>query len=204
MSEYIHNMNKTKKMKMIILIGCIAFLGLAAYFAWKTAHGKTADDAVRFAEEYTQVTEDNVFVYRSVEEILDLMRSGTGIVYLGYPECGWCQAYVPYLNETAREKGIREIWYCNTKEVKENDMDKYYELIDQLDGYLQYTDTGEQWIYVPNVSFHIDGNLIGNDYETSKDTHDLTDPEEYRTETEVQELKHTLAGYMEQVLEEMK
>ena len=91
MSEYIHNMNKTKKMKMIILIGCIAFLGLAAYFAWKTAHGKTADDAVRFAEEYTQVTEDNVFVYRSVEEILDLMRSGTGIVYLGYPECVSCQ-----------------------------------------------------------------------------------------------------------------
>lgn len=83
-------------------------------------------------------------------------------------------------------------------------MDKYYELIDQLDGYLQYTDTGEQWIYVPNVSFHIDGNLIGNDYETSKDTHDLTDPEEYWTETEVQELKHTLAGYMEQVLEGMK
>lgn len=189
---------------MIILIGCIAFLGLAAYFAWKTAHGKTADDAVRFAEEYTQVTEDNVFVYRSVEEVLDLMRSGTGIVYLGYPECGWCQAYVPYLNETAREKGIREIWYCNTKEVKENDMDKYYELIGQLDGYLQYTDTGEQWIYVPNVSFHIDGNLIGNDYETSKDTHNLTDPEAYWTETEVQELKHTLAGYMEQVLEGMK
>ena len=57
---------------------------------------------------------------------------------------------------------------------------------------------------MPNVSFHIDGNLIGNDYETSKDTHDLTDPEEYWTETEVQELKHTLAGYMEQVLEEMK
>ena len=57
---------------------------------------------------------------------------------------------------------------------------------------------------MPNVSFHIDGNLIGNDYETSKDTHNLTDPEAYWTETEVQELKHTLAGYMEQVLEEMK
>lgn len=165
---------------------------------------KNSGGAGRFAEEYPGVTEENVFVYKNVDEVLALMRSGTGIVYLGYPECGWCQAYVPYLNDTAREKGIREIWYCNTKEVKEQDMDKYYELIALLDGHLQYTETGEQWIYVPNVSFHINGELVGNDYETSKDTHDLTEPAEYWTEAEVGELKQTLGGYMEQILAAME
>lgn len=193
-------MKKQTKNKAVCIIVCIVLTGTAACLAWKANSGKTFDDAARFAEEYPGVTAENVFVYRTVDEVLELMRSGTGIVYLGYPECGWCQAYVPYLNETAIDKGGLEIWYCNTKEVRENNMDKYYELIAMLDGHLQYTDTGEQWIYVPNVSFHVNGKLAGNDYETSKDTHDLTEPAEYWTEAEVRELKQTLGSYMEQVL----
>lgn len=197
-------MKKTENRKIIFVILIAAVLIVAVCFAWKGAVDRKSGDAVRFAEEYPGVTGENVFVYRNVDEVLEMMLSGTGIVYLGYPECGWCQAYVPYLNETALEKGIREIWYCNTKEVREDNMDKYYRLIDLLDGNLQYTDTGEQWIYVPNVSFHVNGELIGNDYETSKDTHDLTDPEEYWTETEIRELKETLGSYMEQVLAAMR
>lgn len=195
-------MKKTVGKKVVFIILGAAVLISVVCLIWRFATGKNSGDAARFAEEYEQVGQDNIFVYKSVEQVLDLMESGTGIVYLGYPECGWCQAYVPYLNETAREKGIREIWYCNTKEVKENDMDKYYELIALLDGHLQYTETGEQWIYVPNVSFHINGKLIGNDYETSKDTHGLTDPEDYWTEEEVRDLKQTLSGYMERIAEE--
>ena len=196
-------MRKTLGKKIVfIIIGAAA--AVAACFVWRAAVEDNSGDAARFAEEYGQVGRDNVFVYKSVDQVLELMKSGTGIVYLGYPECGWCQAYVPYLNETAREKGIREIWYCNTKEVKESNMDKYYELISLLDGHLQFTETGEQWIYVPNVSFHVKGEIIGNDYETSKDTHGLTEPAEYWTEEEVRELKEALAGYMEQVVKEKK
>lgn len=197
-------MKKRMKKKVILGIFAIVVLFVAAYCMWKVNSGRTLSDAALFAGEYTQVTEDNVFVYRDVDEVLDLMRSGTGIVYLGYPECHWCQAYVRYLNEAAKEAGVSVIYYCNTKEVKENNMDKYYELIALLDGHLQYTETGEQWIYVPNVSFHVNGEIIGNDYETSKDTHDLTEPADYWTEGEVRDLKQTLKGYMEQVLEATK
>lgn len=197
-------MKKTEKKKLVFIILIAVVLITAACFVWKAVIHKEPDDAARFAEEYPGVSADNVFVYKTADEVLELMRSGTGVVYLGYPECGWCQAYVSYLDETAREKGIREIWYCNTKEVKEQDMDKYYELIAMLDGCLQYTDSGEQWIYVPDVSFHINGELVGNDYETSKDTHNLTEPAEYWTEAEVRELKQTLGGYMEQVLAAME
>lgn len=193
-------MKKAESKGIFFIILIAAVLITAACFVWKAVIRKDSGDAARFSEEYPGVTGENVFVYKNVDEVLELMRSGTGIVYLGYPECGWCQAYVPYLNDTAREKGIREIWYCNTKEVKEQNMDKYYELIAMLDGHLQYTETGEQWIYVPNVSFHINGEIVGNDYETSKDTHDLTEPAEYWTEAEVGELKQTLGAYMEQVL----
>lgn len=156
-------------------------------------------DAKKFASEYSEVTEDNVFVYKTVDEIIKIMEHGTGVVYLGYPECPWCGAYVKYLNEVAKEVGIEKIYYCNTKEVKEKNMDKYHQLISILDGHLQYTDEGEQWIYVPNVSFHIEGEIIGNDYETSKDTHNLKNPKDYWTEKEVKDLKEKLTNYMEQV-----
>ena len=129
------------------------------------------------------------------------MKNGTGVVYLGYPECPWCMAYVKYLNEVAKEVGVEKIYYCNTKRVKEESMDKYHELINLLHGNLQYTDEGEEWIFVPNVSFHISGEIIGNDYETSKDTHGLKEPKEYWTKEEVKDLKKKLTKYMTRVKE---
>lgn len=159
-------------------------------------------DHENFAKEYKEVTKDNVFVYKNVDEIIKIMNHGTGVVYLGYPECPWCQEYVKYLNEAAKEVGIEKIYYCNTKKVKEESMEKYHELISILDGHLQYTDEGDQWIYVPNVSFHIGGKIIGNDYETSKNTHGLKNPKDYWTKEEIKDLKETLTKYMEEVLSE--
>ena len=156
-------------------------------------------DAQKFAEEYKQVDEDNVFVYRDVDDIIKIMEHGTGIVYLGYPECPWCQAYVKYLNEVAKEDDVEKIYYCNTKKVKENSMEKYQKLVSLLSGHLQYNDEGNEWIYVPNVSFHINGKLIANDYESSKDTHNLKDPKDYWTEEEVKDLKSRLKSYIEEV-----
>lgn len=180
---------------VLIVILCVG--GLCFFLEKPKSISNT--DAINFAKDYTEVNEENVFVYKNVDEIIKIMENGTGVVYLGYPECPWCQAYVPYLNEVAKEVGIEKIYYCNTKEVKENNMDKYYQLISLLDGHLQYNNEGEQWIYVPNVSFHIKGQIIGNNYETSKDTHGLKDPKEYWTDEEVQDLKDTLKKYMEEV-----
>lgn len=195
-------MNKKMILPIILMV---VLAGIGGILLW-TKHNPQepniptySEDQKKFASEYKNVTEDNVFVYRNVDEIIKIMEHGTGVVYLGYPECPWCQAYVSYLNEVAKEVGIEKIYYCNTKKVKEENMDKYRELISLLDGHLQYNDEGEQWIYVPNVSFHIEGKIIGNDYETSKDTHNLKDPKEYWTEEEVKDLKDTLTGYMKQV-----
>lgn len=191
------------KKKILVIVGVFLVLvvGIVLWFVFsnKSEEINEGSDAVRFASEYKQVDKNNIFVYKNVDETLKIMKNGTGVVYLGYPECPWCQAYVKYLNEVAKEVGLEKIYYTNTKEVKENDMDKYYALIDILDENLQYNAEGEKWIYVPNVSFHISGNIIGNDYETSKDTHGLSDPSEYWTDEEVKELKNTLTNYMKEV-----
>ncbi len=195
-------MKSKKNIIIICIILLIAAIGALFIFSNSKKDEVTINkDAKKFAKEYKNVSEDNPFVYKNVDEIIKIMKNGTGVVYLGYPECPWCGEYVKYLNEVAKEVGIEKIYYCNTKKVKEENMDKYYELVSLLRGNLQYTDEGEEWIFVPNVSFHIEGNIIGNDYETSKDTHGLKDPKEYWTKEEVKDLKKKLTDYMIKVKE---
>lgn len=199
-------MKKRNIIITVILVLVLVIIGTLLLLNGNNKKEETKDnnniDHENFAKEYKEVTKDNVFVYKNVDEIIKIMNHGTGVVYLGYPECPWCQEYVKYLNETAKEVGIEKIYYCNTKKVKEESMEKYHELISILDGHLQYTDEGDQWIYVPNVSFHINGKIIGNDYETSKDTHGLKNPKDYWTTEEIKDLKKTLTKYMEEVLSE--
>ncbi len=200
-----------KKTIYLLLMLAILIFGIGGFFLLndknddnKNSSYSNNEDAKKFASEYTKVSENNVFVYRTPDEIIEIMKHGTGVTYLGFPECPWCQNYVKYLNEVAKEVGIEKIYYTNTKELKAINMDKYNEIVGLLDGYLQYNDEGKQWIYVPDVTFIIDGKIIGNDYETSKDTHGLSNPDEYWTDAEVSSLKKTLKNYMEQVKNSLK
>ena len=129
------------------------------------------------------------------------MENGTGVVYLGFPECKWCQAYVKYLDEVSKEVGIEKIYYFNIFEDRKNNTKEYQKIVSILDSYLQYDNEGNKRVYVPNVSFHINGEVIGVDFETSLDTHDLKDPKDYWTEEEVKDLKKNLKELMNKVYE---
>jgi len=175
---------------LIILIGTILLL---------TTRKEKETDAQKFAKEYTEVGEDNVFVYRDIDEVISMLKHGTGVVYLGFPECPWCQTYVKYLNEVAKEVGVDKIYYYNILNDRTNNTEEYQEIVSLLAEYLQYDDEGHSRIYVPNVSFHVSGKIIGNDCETSKDTKGFEKPEDYWTEEEVTGLKNILTTYMEEV-----
>lgn len=156
-------------------------------------------DSQKFAKEYTEVGEDNVFVYRTKEEIIKLMKYGTGVVYLGFPECPWCQTYAKYLNEVAKEVGVDKIYYYDILEDRTNNTEFYKEIVSILGDNLEHDDEGNLRIFVPNVSFHVGGKIIGNDLETANDTKGFESPKDYWTTEEITELKNTLTTYMEEV-----
>lgn len=185
--------------KYLLIVSVIILVLLGALFFIGGNKEKKLSDGERFAQEYEGIEEDNVFVYRNIDEIINIMERGTGVVYLGFPECPWCHAYVKYLNEVAKEVGIEKIYYYNVLEDRTNNTENYQKLTKILKGHLQYDEEGNEKIYVPNVSFHIEGKIIGNDYETSKDTHGFKEPSDYWTEDEVKELKNTLTKYMKDV-----
>lgn len=168
-----------KKVKYIILgVLLLLIASLVVYFVFIKKDNNT--DNIKFSKEYTSVSKDNVFVYRSKDEIINILENGTGIVYLGYPECPWCMAYVVLLNEIAKNEGIEKIYYYNIREDRKNNTEFYQKVVSILNDYLNYDEEGKKRIFVPNVTFVKEGKIIFNDNETSLISEGT--PSEYWTE----------------------
>jgi len=159
----------------------------------------TLTDSAKFSKEYTSVTTDNVFVYRNINEIINILDNGTGIVYLGFPECKWCQAYVPYLNEVAKENNLEKIYYFNILEDRKNNTDEYMEILNLLKFYLQYDEEGKKRVFVPAVIAVKEGKVIGFNDETSLDTKGYSEPSDYWNDKEVADLKKELTKMVKEV-----
>ena len=179
------------KKKIIILVGVVLviMLGVLGYLYIN----KNKDtDGKKFAEEYGSVTEDNVFTYKSIDEIINILEKGTGIVYLGFPECKWCQRYTKYLNEVAMDMGISKIYYYNIREDRKLNTENYQKIVSILENYLQNDEEGNKRIYVPSVIALKKGEIVGFDDETAWDTKGFETPDEYWNTDEVNDLKEKL------------
>ena len=114
------------KKKIIILVGVVLVIALGIFgYLYTNKNKDTNTDGKKFAEEYGSVTEDNVFVYKSIDEIINILEHGTGVVYLGFPEWPWCTAYVPYLNEVAKDNDVEKVYYYNILNDRKENNDNY-------------------------------------------------------------------------------
>lgn len=181
-----------KKLLLMITIICIIML---------TGCKKEISDSEKFANEYDTITSDNYYVYRTSEEIIKILENGTGVVYLGFPECPWCQAYVPMLNEIADIEGLEKIYYYNIYEDRKNNTESYQKMVSIIEEHLQYDEEGKKRIYVPAVIAVSKGEIVGFDDETSYDTKGFDKPEDYWTEDEVSDLKNKLTQMINEVLD---
>lgn len=178
---------------IVILIGVIIFLLVGNNKEEETV----LSDAARFSQEYTLVDENNKFVYADIDEVIDILEDGTGIVYLGFPECKWCQQYVVYLNEIAKDRGISKIYYYNIREDREKNTKDYQKIVSLLKEYLEEDEDGNPRVYVPAVTFMSNGKILGFDDETAYDTKGYDDPSEYWTDKTVENLKDRLNSYLD-------
>lgn len=184
------------KRKMLIITIILSVLLLTS------CKGKeTISDSKKFASEYTQVQEYNVFTYRSEDEIIKILEHGTGIVYLGFPECPWCQAYVPILNEVADIEGLDKVYYYNILKDRQDNTEFYQKLVSILSDNLRYDEEGNKRIYVPAVISVVEGKITGFDDESSYDTLGFNDPKDYWTEERIKNLKLKLTNMISPVVE---
>ena len=183
---------KNKNIFLIVGLSLIVIAVIVGGIVNLNKKTKEKTDGEKFSEEYTEVTKDNVFVYRNAEQIIKILENGTGIVYLGFPECPWCQRYTKYLNEVAKDMEIEKIYYYNIREDRQNNTEDYLKMVSLLEKHLQYDQEGNKRIYAPSIIALKKGEIVGFDDETAWDTKGFSKPDEYWTKEEVKDLKEKL------------
>lgn len=149
------------KNKKIYLISIILLILIAAtlFFIFNNKKSNEENDNKVFASEYG-ITEDNVYVYRTLEEINKILEKATGLVYLGFPECPWCRGYVPIINEVAKEQGLDKIYYFNIKKDREDNSKLYQKTVELLSDNLRYDNEGNRRIYAPSLIAVKNGKVV--------------------------------------------
>lgn len=182
---------ESSKKNVYIIFGIIAVLILIISLSFLFKKDKMSD-AEKFAKEY-DFTVNNVFVYRNLDEINKILENGTGVVYLGFPECPWCRGYIPYLNEVAINEHLDKIYYFNILNDRKNNTSGYKKTVQLLNDYLKYDNEGNKRIYVPAVIAVNNGKIVGFDDESSFDTKGYETPEEYWKNEDLDGLKKRLS-----------
>lgn len=169
----------SKKFKYIIQ-GILFILIIVAfiYIGTKDFSTKVIVDNEKFDQEYHNVSSDNVFVYASSQEVYTMLKNGSGIIFMGYPENKWSGYYANLLNETAKSSGIKEILYYNFYNDRKMKNATYQSIVLNLVEYLPMLDDGTHNIYAPTLIIVKNGHVIAYDNETALNVGTIN-PENY-------------------------
>ena len=180
----------------IFLFAAFIYLGTKNY----NAPIRKLSDQESFTQEYG-ITSDNIYVYKTSQEVLELLNTGSGIIFFAFPENEWSHVYADLLNEVGKSYGIDEIWYYNFYKDRNNNNYYYNKIVRILNAYVPVTDTGEKDLYAPSFVIVREGEIIGYDDETSIVSGDVT-VDDYWTMEKQQKKKVELGVLFQKYLSE--
>ncbi len=186
----------------LILVTIFAVVGAILIYKYTVSNDNKKSSATKVSSEYTMLGEDNVFKYESIDIIANTLSKGTGIVFFCIPENEWCQYYAKYLNDIAIENNIYEISYLNIKQDRQYNSSGYRKIINTLKDYLSKDDEGQKRLFVPNVIFVKNGNIIGFNNDTNFITNEKT-PNDYYTSEKINDFNETIKEYILKYKEEL-
>ena len=193
---------KTIAAVSVIIILCGAAVGLWYNRQHSAEQPKTpstnVSDAAKFKSEYPRVAADNRFVYASNKEILDIFDHDSGVVFLGFPQCPWCQHLSEHVDRVARAEGVDKVYYLNIRDARANNNEVYQNLVKKLEPYLDKDDNGKPRIFVPDISIVRNGKIIGHYKEESTGDDNIT-PDKYWTSERIERALSQLRGFMRQL-----
>ena len=177
-------MSKKKVTMMVLLFVVIVLAMLIIYLCINKG-----SDSIRFKKEYeslnaqekyidVKIPEDNNVQYASFDDVMDVLNSGTGIIYFGFPECPWCRNALPVLLKAAKDNEVSNFYYYNAKSIRDEKVlkdgkvvtnkkgtDEYYKLLDKLSDvispYQGLNDDSIKRLYFPTAVFVMGGKIVG-------------------------------------------
>jgi len=188
----------------IIKISVLIILIVGITVGCTSKKNETKDDGVKFKEEYealnntvresdgqkynnVDISEDNPIKYVTPKEAAKIIKEESALMYIGAPWCPWCRNAIPVLFETAKNNGLKKIYYVDLTEYRniweivdgeliksQKEKEGYYDLLNALDEILGSStyklkdesgkeyDTNEKRIYMPTVIGVKGGKIVGN------------------------------------------
>ena len=194
-------MERTKlyknKIQMIIFIICLI---LCIVIGTKDYSKDKVSDNIRFSELYSQVSSNNVYKFINATEALSIINNRSGIILMGFPTNKWTNSYAKIVNDAAKEVGIKEIYYYDFLNDRENNNGTYETIVNKLEVYVTVDDLGNKDLHAPTLIIVKDGIIIGYFDDMTNIKGPLT-PEYYYNETVKNKYKEEIETIF---LEDMK
>ena len=176
----------------VILIGAFIYLGTLDY-------DESLPDNEQFAEDFSLVSEDNVFKYVNATDALMVANGTKGIVLFGTHN-EWVNYYANIVNKVAKEVGIDTIYYYDFVSNRQDNNGTYETIVERLSDYVTYNDYGTPEIYAPSLLVVSGDEVLLFDTETSFVRGDIA-PSEYwnsfNESAKMQELRNVFTEYLE-------
>lgn len=212
-------MKNEKKILILATVICAVLVTFA--YLRLVSNSNITEDSVKFKEEYEklndkeatldrkykklEISKDNPIKYSNYDEIIDIIKNKTGIIYLGFPECPWCRTALPVLFDVAKANKIDTIYYLNIKNERDSYVvedgkltyaldengkeikgtEGYFKLLDALKEHLsdyvinmdgESYEVGEKRLYAPSVIFVREGKVLGIQVSTVESQTDGYEP----------------------------
>jgi len=212
-------MKNEKKILILATVMCAVLVTFA--YLRLVSNSNITEDSVKFKEEYEklndkeatldrkykklEISKDNPIKYSNYDEIIDIIKNKTGIIYLGFPECPWCRTALPVLFDVAKANKIDTIYYLNIKNERDSYVvedgkltyaldengkeikgtEGYFKLLDALKEHLsdyvinmdgESYEVGEKRLYAPSVIFVREGKVLGIQVSTVESQTDGYEP----------------------------
>lgn len=185
---------------------------------FKNEYEKLNNKDTGYNKEYLEmnIDKENPMIYVEFDELIDIIKNDTAIIYFGFPECPWCRNAVPVLLDAAKELGIEKIYYYNAVSIRdkksldedgniiieEEGTKEYKELVELLYDYLPVYDGLNndeiKRLYLPTVLFVKNGKVLGlhtSTVESQKDPFTKLNDKQY------EELKSIYFDYINKAFE---
>ena len=183
-----------KKLVAVVLTFLLILTGCDTIEVTKV-EDDVSTDSIRFKDEYSEVSKNNIYEYATYDNVIDTIENGTGIIYLGFSSCTLCKEIVPVLDEAAKDKDIKRILYYDFKDIRDNNTQEYQDLAELLSDYINEDDEGNKRITAPTVIFVNKGNIVGVYIGTIN-----SDNEEIITDEQKNDLKDNFSSLIDKML----
>lgn len=192
----------------VIIISIVSIFAIfLGYNYFSNSNNSEKVDALKFKEEYekfnnkinssnnmkylnVKISKKNVIKYSSYDEVFEILKSGSGVIYFGSPEDPTSRSLVPILLEASEEIELDTIYYLdiskdrdllmlddNGKVITESKGTKnYFKLVEMLKDILNdyvlvstngtELNTGNKRIDLPLVLFVSEGKIVVHHFGT--------------------------------------